>query len=190
MAQTVKNPPAIEIQVQFLVWEDPLEKGMAAHSSEYSCLENSMDRGAWWATAHGVTKSQTRLSLTHAHTHTWIELLCFLFALFLLATLCSTWDLSSQTRDPTASCAGRQRLNSWTIGEVPRVQFLIQSPGHTVSMLYDNDWTSCTFRHLATMWQCPLGRYTHKIIFKVLRLTTAGLPRYHDLMVVLTTVGK
>ena len=27
-----------------------------------SCLENSMDRGAWWATVHGVTKSQTRLS--------------------------------------------------------------------------------------------------------------------------------
>ena len=29
---------------------------------QYSCLENSMDRGAWWATVHGVTKSQTRLS--------------------------------------------------------------------------------------------------------------------------------
>ena len=27
-----------------------------------SCLENPMDRGAWWATVHGVTKSQTRLS--------------------------------------------------------------------------------------------------------------------------------
>ena len=26
---------------------------------EYSCLENSMDRGAWWATVHGVAKSQT-----------------------------------------------------------------------------------------------------------------------------------
>ena len=25
----------------------------------YSCLENSMDRGAWWATVHGVTKNQT-----------------------------------------------------------------------------------------------------------------------------------
>ena len=24
---------------------------------QYSCLENSMDRGAWWATVHGVTKS-------------------------------------------------------------------------------------------------------------------------------------
>ena len=28
----------------------------------YSPLENSMDRGAWWATVHGVTKSQTWLS--------------------------------------------------------------------------------------------------------------------------------
>ena len=30
---------------------------------QYSCLENSMERGAWWATAHGVTKSQTPLSM-------------------------------------------------------------------------------------------------------------------------------
>ena len=30
---------------------------------QYSCLKNSMDRGAWWATAHVVTKSQTGLSL-------------------------------------------------------------------------------------------------------------------------------
>ena len=29
---------------------------------QYSCLENPMDRGAWWATVHGVTKSRTRLS--------------------------------------------------------------------------------------------------------------------------------
>ena len=29
---------------------------------QYSCLENPMDRGVWWATVHGVTKSQTRLS--------------------------------------------------------------------------------------------------------------------------------
>ena len=26
---------------------------------QYSCLENSMDRGAWWATVHGVRRSQT-----------------------------------------------------------------------------------------------------------------------------------
>ena len=29
---------------------------------QYSCLENSMDRGAWQATVHGVAKSQTQLS--------------------------------------------------------------------------------------------------------------------------------
>ena len=29
---------------------------------QYSCLENFMDKGAWWATVHGVKKSQTLLS--------------------------------------------------------------------------------------------------------------------------------
>ena len=29
---------------------------------QYSCLENPMDRGAWWATVHGIAKSWTRLS--------------------------------------------------------------------------------------------------------------------------------
>ena len=29
---------------------------------QYSCLENSMDGGAWWATVHGVAKSRTQLS--------------------------------------------------------------------------------------------------------------------------------
>ena len=29
---------------------------------QYSCLENFMDTGAWWATVHGFTKSQTQLS--------------------------------------------------------------------------------------------------------------------------------
>ena len=37
---------------------------------QYSRLENSMDRGAWWATVHGVAKSRTRLSdFTHSLTH-------------------------------------------------------------------------------------------------------------------------
>ena len=36
---------------------------------QYSCLENPMDKGAWWVTVHGVANSQTRLS-THTYTHT------------------------------------------------------------------------------------------------------------------------
>ena len=47
-----------ETQVQSLGWEDPLEEGMATQL-QCSCLENPMDRGAWWATVHGDTKSRT-----------------------------------------------------------------------------------------------------------------------------------
>ena len=34
---------------------------------QYSCLKNPMDRGAWWATVRGVTKSQTRLKRLSTH---------------------------------------------------------------------------------------------------------------------------
>ena len=33
--------------------------GEKGNSLQYSCLENSMDRGAWWATVHGLAKSDT-----------------------------------------------------------------------------------------------------------------------------------
>ena len=39
---------------------------------QYPCLENPMDRGAWRATVHGVTKSQTRLKQRHTHSYTYI----------------------------------------------------------------------------------------------------------------------
>ena len=58
----VKNLPAVqETWVQSLGREDPLEEGMATHSSVLG-LENPMDRGAWWAAVHGVAKYQTGLS--------------------------------------------------------------------------------------------------------------------------------
>ena len=52
----VKNLCAMqETWVQSLGQEDPLEKRMATH--QYSCLENPMDRGAWWAIVQGVAES-------------------------------------------------------------------------------------------------------------------------------------
>ena len=64
----VKNLPAMqETWVQSLGQDNPLEKGMATHSS--ILLENPMDRGAWWATVHGVTQSQTQLKCFHTHIH-------------------------------------------------------------------------------------------------------------------------
>ena len=52
-----------EIQFGSLGREDPLEEEMATHSSCSSCLKNPMDRGAWWTTVNGVSKSQTQLSV-------------------------------------------------------------------------------------------------------------------------------
>ena len=57
----VKNLPEMQemqIWVQSLGWEDPLEEDMTTHSSVLA-WRIPMDRGAWQAIVHGVTKSQT-----------------------------------------------------------------------------------------------------------------------------------
>ena len=62
VAVVVKNLrcPAVqetgEMRVRSLGWESPLKEG---NPLPYSCLENPMDRGAWWAMVHRVTKRQT-----------------------------------------------------------------------------------------------------------------------------------
>ena len=40
---------------------------------QYSCLENPMDRGAWWTTVHEVTKSGTQLSTTHDSKESYVR---------------------------------------------------------------------------------------------------------------------
>ena len=53
----VKNLPImLETWVRSLGWEDLLEEGMATHSSILA-WRIPMDRGAWWATVHGVAES-------------------------------------------------------------------------------------------------------------------------------------
>ena len=78
-----------------LGWEDPLEKGKATlptpvfRPGEYL----DMDRGAWWATVHGITKSQTRLKWPSMHTlsaisavsSVYLSLLIFLPVILILA---------------------------------------------------------------------------------------------------------
>ena len=59
MAQMVKNLPAMqETWVQSLGWEDPLEEGMATHSSIRSWRIPTY-RGVSWATVHGAAKNWT-----------------------------------------------------------------------------------------------------------------------------------
>ena len=77
----VKNPPANTRDAKDPGSISGLERSLGVGDDNlllYSCLENSMDRVAWWATVHGVTMSWTRLSAyahshTHTHTHTRID---------------------------------------------------------------------------------------------------------------------
>ena len=66
MAQWVKNPPANAGDERDASWVPGLGRSSGrGHDNplEYSCLENPIDRGAWRATVHGVTKSRIRLKL-------------------------------------------------------------------------------------------------------------------------------
>ena len=61
VAEMVRNLPAMrETWVRSLGGEDPLEEGMAAHSTVLAW--RIPDRGAWRATVRGVTESRTRLT--------------------------------------------------------------------------------------------------------------------------------
>ena len=67
----VKNLPANEghtEDVDLISGSGRSPREVNGNPLQYSFLENSIDEGAWWTAVHGVTKSQTWLSL-HAHTH-------------------------------------------------------------------------------------------------------------------------
>ncbi|XDA72690.1 hypothetical protein R6Z07F_002972 [Ovis aries] len=61
VAHMVKNLPAMKDLGSIPGLGRSSEEGHG-NPLQYSCLENSMDRGAWWATVHGVAKSQTCLT--------------------------------------------------------------------------------------------------------------------------------
>ena len=71
LALVVKNPPANAGDLRDMGWILGLGRSPGEGNSnplQYSCLENPMDRGAWWDTVHGVTKSWTRLKQLSTQT--------------------------------------------------------------------------------------------------------------------------
>ena len=68
----VKNLPATAGDIKDACLNPGLERspgGGHGNPLQYSYLKNSMDRGAWKATVHRVTKSQTQLKQLSTHTH-------------------------------------------------------------------------------------------------------------------------
>ena len=61
----VKNLPADvgDVRHGFSPLVGKIPAGGNGSPLQYSCLEKPVDRGAWWATVHGVSKSRTRLSV-------------------------------------------------------------------------------------------------------------------------------
>ena len=70
MAQMVKNQPTNTGDPGLIPGSGRSPGEGNGNPLQYSCLENSMDRGSWWATVHGVAKSQTRLSCNTTNTAT------------------------------------------------------------------------------------------------------------------------
>ena len=65
----VKNPPANAEDVSSITGLERSPRGGNGNPLQYSCLENPMDRGAWWDTVPGVAKSWRILSI-HAYMYT------------------------------------------------------------------------------------------------------------------------
>ena len=73
----VKNPPAKcrrHKRYSFIPGSGRSPGQGHSNPLQSSCLENPMDRGAWWATLHGVTKCQTHLK--RLSTHTYLKARC------------------------------------------------------------------------------------------------------------------
>ena len=106
------------MQVRSLGWEDPLQEGMATHSS-ISAWRILVDRGAWWITVHRVTKSQIWLKRLRTYTRTYYRqrLCCCLVTKFCL-TLCNSIDCSTSVLLPCSSlsprvCSDSCPFNQW-----------------------------------------------------------------------------
>ena len=86
---------------------------------QYSCLKNPMDRGAWWATVHGVTKSWTWLS---THAHRWVCFCCCSATMNILRHVSRSWGtcvpgepLTLDTTDILCLCDAEPSHASWPL---------------------------------------------------------------------------
>ena len=62
MTQSVKNLPAVQVDPDWIPVFDRSPGEGNGNPLQYPCLENPMDIGAWWAAAHGVSKSRAQLN--------------------------------------------------------------------------------------------------------------------------------
>ena len=97
-AQLAKSPSAMqESWVRFLPGSGRFPGEGNSNPLQYSCLENSMDRGLWHSTVHGVAKSQTRLSNFH----------------FTFTEVMGKPEDPAEAQDPDPHCQAGSRSGCW-----------------------------------------------------------------------------
>ena len=123
VAQLVKNQPVMqekETWVWSLGWEDPLEEGMATHSNILP-WRIPMDRGAWQATVHGVTKSRTQLS--------WLSTAQHVYLVSSFPTQIFNHNIDPVTPCPYLFCCCCWELSLWYAFCSPRAYILLGDKG-------------------------------------------------------------
>ena len=70
MPQTVKNLPEMQ-EIQVGPWVGKISGEENGYPLQYSCLENSVDRGAWWAAIYGVAQSHSDTPYFLVKVSTW-----------------------------------------------------------------------------------------------------------------------
>ena len=115
---------------------------------QYSCLENPMDWGAWWAAVHGVTKSRTRLSdftLLYISRH---------FKRFLLS-----FSIKHITGIPYN----------------PQAQGIVERTHHTLKLLMIIIKGGYTGTLLSSLSRADFTRFQHKVISKPVTIVNTAL---------------
>ena len=118
VAQAVKNPPASagDAGNRGSIPASGRSPGKGNGSPlQYSCLENPMDRGAWWATVHGVTKSWTQLRDTAQHTVKLIICYCLLNpCTWTMCVVCFRCDAKCQKKTLCIKvCVNSSQFQNW-----------------------------------------------------------------------------
>ena len=85
---------------------------------QYSCLETSMDRGAWWVAVHGVTELDMTKRLTHKHTHIAVCIYSLFFGF-------PSHDRSPQSTEWSSLCCIRFSFVTYFIDYSNNVYILI-----------------------------------------------------------------
>ena len=160
-----------ETRVRALGWEDPLQEGMATHSSILA-QRISMDRGTWWATVHRVTKSRTWLKWLSTHA-------CGSYSIS-IGQSCPRWNVSKRHRFICCSIPGTEHgvlieiINTcWDI----EIKFVItKEDSRQLSRSRDQTQDSCLLHwQVDSLPLCHLGSSNRVTYIQYLVITYSGI---------------